>query len=343
MFGLILVAALACERMDAAEKLAFRVETKDQGATLLENEKPLWIYNTKFQKNPRVPEKDPRCMAACYIHPLFGLEGEQLTDDAPRDHYHHHGVFWNWPHVQVHRENGSVENYDTWTGNTRLKQLFVKYGPIHVTEKSAQITVENGWFLAPKINEYTWDENGKPSSEKLVSEELTITTHPMQERDGLRSRAIDLDFTWTIGKDAISLQGAEGKSYGGLTIRFRPSTDKPGGDSIITVPSGVAEQDLPEAPLKWADYTSVFGRDEAGKPQGKQTGAAIFVAPDHPDYPPTWLTRYYGPLCLGWPGVKKQTFTPGEKIRLSYRIWIHDRKVSVEEIQTAYEEYCAQR
>lgn len=48
----------------------------------------------------------------------------------------------------------------------------------------------------------------------------------------------------------------------------------------------------------------------------------IFVPPSHPAYPPTWLTRHYGPLCIGWPGVKDKTFPPGKPIRLSYRLWI---------------------
>ena len=86
-------------------------------------------------------------------------------------------------------------------------------------------------------------------------------------------------------------------------MRFAPGPAKA---TLITVPSGPAKDDLPDTPLAWADFTSQFAG--AASP----SGGAIFVDPGHPDYPPTWLTRYYGPLCVGWPGVHAKTFEPGQ-------------------------------
>lgn len=328
----------------SANETGFHFEIEPgKKCVLSESGRTLWQYNTGFVKHPRVPEKDSRCMAACYIHPLYGIDGEVLTDDAPRDHYHHHGVFWNWPHVVVHRPDGRDEHYDTWTSNTRMKQLFLRVVEQKIERDQAALTVRNGWFIGSDVNRFEQDHDGNITSEKVVDEQVTITTRSVKEVGGIRSRAIDFDFEWTIGENPISLRGAGGKSYGGLSIRFRPSEGKPGGQSIITVPAGVAENDLPETPLPWADYTSLFHRDANDMPIGEQSGASIFVSPDHPDFPPTWLTRYYGPLCLGWPGVDRQTFQPGEVIRLSYRIWIHDKRVHVEEIELAYEDYCRSR
>ena len=110
------------------------------------------------------------------------------------------------------------------------------------------------------------------------------------------------------------MQGAEHKSYGGLTIRFRP-TGAIRTDRFITTDEGVAKDDMPEKRLRWADYTSRFGAIDAATGNADAlSGAAIFLAPSFPDFPPTWLTRYYGPLCLGYPGVDAQRFAPGEKI-----------------------------
>ena len=36
-----------------------------------------------------------------------------------------------------------------------------------------------------------------------------------------------------------------------------------------------------------------------------------------------WLTRHYGVLCLGWPGVQPKPFPVGEPIHCRYRVWIH--------------------
>lgn len=312
---------------------------KDRTVLLKEGDKLLWQYNADLLANPRVPTEDARFMAGCYIHPLYGINGEILTDDAPKDHYHHHGVFWNWPTVKVHRSNGKVEHYDTWMSKSRMKPLFVRFLDMKIDAERATFKVENGWFIGSKVNEFEWDKQGNPVSEKVVSEFVTVTTHANETTNGIRSRAVDLGLEWIVGEYPITLKGASEKSYGGLTVRFRPSTSKSGAETTITVPDGVAKEDLPDTPLPWADFTSRFERDSSGKSTEKRTGAAIFVPKDHPDYPPTWLTRYYGPLCVGWPGVKERTFQPGEKINLSYRIWIHDKPVEVGDLEKAYQSY----
>jgi hypothetical protein len=90
---------------------------------------------------------------------------------------------------------------------------------------------------------------------------------------------------------------------------------------------------LPETPLPWADLSARFAGGKG------PSGAAIFVDPSHPDYPPTWLTRHYGVLCVGWPGVKGKTFPPGIPIRLNYRVWVHRGDADVGRLKQAYEDY----
>jgi hypothetical protein len=92
---------------------------------------------------------------------------------------------------------------------------------------------------------------------------------------------------------------------------------------------------LKETRLKWADMTARY--EDSDDP----SGAAIMIHPAHPDYPPTWLTRHYGALCVGWPGVKSQTFEPGQVIRTGYRLWIHRKGVSLDRLQRAYDGYTA--
>ena len=87
------------------------------------------------------------------------------------------------------------------------------------------------------------------------------------------------------------------------------------------MPSGKTKEDLPDTPLG-------LGRSDGQvRRRPRPRAAAVFVDPQHPDFPPTWLTRHYGILCVGWPGVKPQDFEPGKPIRLDYRVWIHDRQV----------------
>jgi len=128
----------------------------------------------------------------------------------------------------------------------------------------------------------------------------------------------------------LSLQGAGGKSYGGLTVRFAVRRQA---DVTITVPAGKTTEDLYETPLEWADLTTQI--DGAAE----RSGGAVFVHPQHPNYPPTWLTRHYGPLCVGWPGVNARTYEPGQPHRLPYRLWIHAGAPDVDQLKLQYEAF----
>jgi hypothetical protein len=237
----------------------------------------------------------------------------------------------------VHESDGKITEYDLWTSDTALEQHFVRWIGKTVSEQSAIFEVENGWFIGdPK--------EGK----KIMTERVKVTVHPIQKEPNnlagtpaqeVRSRAVDFEFQWQPADKPITLRGSEGKSYGGFSIRVKPFVAEGKREAerssinTITVPSGIADKDLPETPLAWADYTSVFSDEK------RPSGAAIFIPKTHPDFPPTWLTRYYGPLCVGYPGVKGRTFQPNEKIELRYRIWIHDGTVTVPQIEKAYNEY----
>jgi hypothetical protein len=327
-------------RIFAAEQFQF-TEKDNKQLVLTEGNLPVLTYQFDVIEHNQVPEKEPRRLAGCYVHPLHGLYGEVLTDNAPPDHYHHHGIFWTWPHVGVHEPDGKIKQYDLWTSNTALKQYFVRWISKKITNNTATFEVENGWFV------------GKPENRnKIMSEQVKIVVHHIQtsssaKTENIKNRAIDFEFLWKPVDKPVSLRGSEGKSYGGLSVRFKPfisenernnknALAKHNEVNVITIPSGVAEKDLPETPLEWADYTSKFDGREI------PSGAAIFVPKTHPDFPPTWLTRYYGPLCVGWPGVKDRLFQPGEEIRLQYRIWIHEGSVTVTQLEKVYNLYNSQ-
>ncbi len=274
---------------------------------LWEREQPVFVYNHGNIIGENIPLTDHRRERACYIHPVWGLNGEILTDDFPKDHFHHHGIFWAWPHVEIGGQEHDLWMYDT------IKQRFVRWlhretGPLATT-----LAVENGWFVDDKqvMIERVWLRVFKASDD---------------------ARVIDISLTWIPTEQAVTLQGAEGKSYGGLTIRFAPGSRQ---ETEITVPSGRTDQDLPDTPLPWADLTAKFGGAETA------SGAALLVHPNHPDFPPTWLTRHYGPLCVGWPGVEPKTFPPGQSFQLNYRVWIHKSSVDLSRLNEVYEGYTA--
>ena len=279
--------------------------TSDKSLGLYEAGRPVLVYNFGVITNEKVPASDSRRSRACYVHPVWGLNGEVLTDDFPKDHYHHHGIFWTWPHVGI-----DGKEYDLWMGHG-IRQQFVRWLDRQAGPLAAVLGVENGWYVGEK---------------KVMVERVWLRAY----RAADDHRVLDIDLTFIPQGSPVTLRGAEGKSYGGLAMRFLPGPRK---TTLITVPSGPAKDDLPDTPLAWADYTSQFLGDAS------PSGGAIFVDPGHPDYPPTWLTRYYGALCVGWPGVHAKTFQPDKPIRMSYRLWIHKAAVDPAQLHAAYGAY----
>jgi len=309
MFVLILVslwvvapAVAAADAAAGAEQGGFRFETvTDKSLGLWEGKRPVLVYNHGILSKPGVPTDRNR---STYIHPLYGLDGEVLTDDFPSDHYHHRGLFWAWPHVGI-----GEREFDLWAIEG-VHQRFQKWLEREAGGRFAVLGVENGWHVG---------------EEKVMEEQVWVRVYPGQEE----YQIVDLEFLWKPAEQPVTLAGAAGKSYGGLTLRYAPRTE-----TVITTPLGVDKEDLAMTRLPWADLSARFeGRSKA-------SGAAIFIGSGHPDYPPTWLTRHYGVLCVGWPGVKPQLFQPGATIRAKYRIWIHRGQPDHETLQAAYAAFC---
>ncbi|MBN1588800.1 MAG: PmoA family protein [Pirellulales bacterium] len=274
---------------------------------LREADRPVFTYNFGDVTNEKVPKKDFRRTRGCYVHPIHGLDGEVLTDDFPRDHYHHHGLFWAWPHVGI-----DGKQYDLWEG-PGIRLRFVRWLDRHAGPQSGTIGVENGWFVGKK---------------KIMIERIWLTAH----KAGDTAQSIDVEATWIPTDRPITLQGRERKSYGGVTIRFAVPRRQKG---VITVANGVTKRDLSVKRLAWADLTHAFGD------RSTPSGATLMISKSHPDYPPTWLTRHYGPLCVGYPGVEPRTLEPGEAMHLSYRLWIHKDAPGADTLKAAYDAYTA--
>jgi hypothetical protein len=295
-------------------------DVTDKTVRLSEAGKPVLDYNHGIITDPSVPENDPRRSCGSYIHPVWGLSGEILTDAFPADHYHHQGLFWRWKDIEV-----EGAHYKHWE-NTNIHTRFVRWLHRETGPVAAVLGVENGWFT----------DAGEGAGKKVMVERVWVTAFRAEED----SRSLDLQLTIIPADQPVTLTGADGKSYGGLTLRFDawPRTDV-----VVRAPGHtvcdegrkdlVANGDLANTPLPWADLSTKFpGADQ-------RNGAAIFIPRNHPDYPPSWLTRCYGPLCVGWPGVEPKTLEPGKPVRLLYRIWIHRTEVEHDRLEREYAAY----
>jgi hypothetical protein len=252
---------------------------------------------------------DPKYTQSCYIHPLFSLDGRALTDDSPADHLHHHGLFWTWPVVRTRGLSTS-----TWEPKLpRLRQHFVRWLKREAAKDSFLLSVENAWRLDGKEN--------------VAKENVTLRVHPA---DNL-GRAIDLELTIEAVGGPLELQGTQDqkKGYGGLCFRGAPMFT---GATLVT-DEGPLKEDAVHTPFRWADLST------------QELGIAIFVSPDHRDFPTKWMIRnsYAGLINVSWPGLTSVVLKPGEPVILRYRIYVHRGDAAAGEVKEAYAAYAKGR
>ena len=115
---------------------------------LSEGNRPVLVYNHGILSKAGVPADRTR---STYVHPLFGLDGEVLTDDFPQDHYHHRGLFWAWPHVDVGTNT-------TISGRSKASSSGSNAGWRGSGPGGAVLGVENGWYVGDRkvMQERVW-------------------------------------------------------------------------------------------------------------------------------------------------------------------------------------------
>ncbi|MFC2156839.1 DUF6807 family protein [Acidobacteriota bacterium] len=281
------------------------VEDPENGLlTLLEGENKVLIYRFGDQLKEGLDVKYKR---SSFIHPLYSLDGEVLTDAFPGDHAHHYGVFWTWPVVRTRGQDTQ-----TWHPSN-LRQYFVRWLERRTDARGASIKVQNAWKL----------EGG----EIVADEILTFFIHPVDNV----SRAIDVELKIRAVGGRLELAGSpEGnKGYGGLCIRGAPMFT----GASLTTDKGPLEKDSVNVPFSWGDMST------------SDVGIAIFVSSDHPGFPITWLIRnsYSGVLNASWPGLEPVGLKADETVTLRYRIYIHRGDVSKGKVFEAYKSYLAER
>lgn len=271
--------------------------------TIIENDNPVLSYNFGMQLPDSVPARYRR---ATYIHPIYDLKGNVLTDDFPSDHYHHRGLSWMWPKIFI----DSIR-YDLWhiygqQGNLDgIHQVFEKWIVQEVGPVCATIGAKNIWQL--------------DDGQKVMDESVYVKVY----RAADNARAVDIKLVWKANVK-IGIEGQTKKGYGGLNFRFAPRTET----QIFSNLGKEEDSDLKKLP--WADQSAKFGDNNYF------SGVSIFQNETNENYPAGWCIRHYGFLGVAWPGVNRYMMNPGEKLSLSFRIWIHQGDADESKVESAY-------
>jgi hypothetical protein len=285
------------------------ISETEQGFSVAEGEEQIMFYQRQHKS------LNGKYTRANYIHPLYGLDGEILTEDFPPDHPHHRGVFWAWHQVWLDdRKLG-----DNWATQDFFWDVYdVDVLPIDSQSRALKLHV---YWKSPDLT----GRDGK--QQPFVKETTTIRIH-RTEGD---IRKIDFQIELLALKDNMRLGGSEdAKGYGGFTTRiplpdglaFR-GTNGPVEPTTLSVEAG-----------PWLDFSGNLGGS------GKTSGLAILCHKSLPGYPHRWILRRKGSAQNPvFPGREPVPMSRDKPIILRYRLVIHRGDVNRIDLDKLQDEY----
>jgi hypothetical protein len=298
---LVLIVISGC---NPGSRSSFVFNKNEQGVGLLEYGKPVFFY----QREPK--SSDGRFVCNNYLHPLYSLAGDTLTEEFPADHPYHRGIFWAWH--QLYIDNKTVG--DGWVMDSISQDVVhVEYG---VIKSLARLELDVNWKSS------VW-QNGRP----FVHEHTVILVHP--QSSGLRM--IDFEITLNALVSDVSIGGSnDEKGYGGFCTRIKMPADL-----VFTSEKGpVVPQNLQIIAGPWMDFSAVFGRD------GHKSGLSVLCHPETPNFPAPWILRQVTSMQnIVFPGRKRMALQMDKPVVLKYRLIVHNgdaMDVNISALQSDY-------
>jgi hypothetical protein len=293
----------------AATQNPINISQTDQGFSIAEGEEQVMFYQRQHKS------LDGKYTRANYIHPLYGLDGEILTEDFPADHPHHRGIFWAWHQVWL----GDKKLGDGWAA---IDFFWDVYDAEILTIDSQSRALRLGvYWKSPLLT----DANGKQQA--FVKETTTIRVH-RAEGD---IRKIDFQIELLALKDGMRLGGSEdAKGYGGFSTRI----PLPDGLAFTGTNGPVEPTNLSVEAGPWLDFSGNLGG------QGKTSGLAILCHSSSPGYPQRWILRRKGSAQNPvFPGRNPVPLSREKPLVLRYRLIIHRggvNDINLDKLQAEY-------
>jgi hypothetical protein len=286
-----------------------KITETSEGFMVTEAQEKVMFYQRRHKA------QDGKYMRANYIHPLYGLDGEVMTEDFPADHPHHRGIFWAWHQVWL----GDKRLGDPWAASDFYWDVY-ETKILDVDSKSRALQVQVLW----KSPLWTDTDGNKKA---FVKETTMIRIHRAQND----MRKIDFEIKLLALEDGIRLGGSEdAKGYGGFTTRI----PLPDGLSFTGTNGPVEPKTLSVEAGPWLDFTGNFSKD------GKISGLTILCHNTSPGYPQRWILRRKGSAQNPvYPGRHPVLMARKNPLILRYRLIIHRGKLSRGEIDKLQDEY----
>ena len=300
------VTALRAERITVTSTKEGCLFTQECATKILFYQRRPKSLNGKFER-------------ANYIHPLYDLDGQVLTEDFPVDHPHHRGIFWAWHQVRV---DGKLAG-DSWIGRDFSWDV-QRVDVIQDDGQSAAIDVLVIWK-----SRLVTDGTGQPIP--LVKEMTTVRVC----RKEWGTRKIDFVIRLVALQPKVRIGGSENeKGYGGFSTRIRlPENIRFAGESGDLTPQTVAVEGG-----AWIDMTACFGENRS------ISGLSILSHPSLPGFPQPWILRRSGSMQNPvFPGRESVALSMTDPLVLRYRLIVHRGETDGDKIRRWQKAYAEQK
>lgn len=276
----------------------------DEGIEISENGKKVLFY----QQRPK--SLGGKYERAGYVHPLYSLDENILTEVFPEDHPYHHGIFWAWHQILLNDKTIA----DGWV----CENISWKPGKLKVKKKKKSVTLHSELNWVVKL------EQNKPTD--IIKENTRITVYPSTEK----YRIIDFDIQLFALVDNLKLGGSDDpKGYGGFCLRLKLPNDI----SFVSNNTVVTPMETAVTAGPWMDFTGSFDGSTMSK-----TGIAVFCGQDS-ELRQNWILRKEKSMQnVPYPG-RTPMLLPKKGWKLNYRIIIHNGKLSSAELEELYQQY----
>ncbi len=276
----------------AVRSQPIEMETTKDGAWIKEGNKKVFFY----QKVPK--SMDGKYARSNYLHPVYGVDGEILTEDFPSDHFHHRGIFWSW--------------HQLWCDHVRLGDPWMcENFSQEVTKLSFSKGENSTGILTVKVlwKSPYWLKKGVQSAVLLENTKI----HIFPEMNGCRR--IDFCLELNALEDGIRIGGSEDeKGYSGFSVRI-PLVQ---GMKFTSSGAEVIPQNLAVTAGAEMDISGPVGKD------GKMAGIMMICHPTNPDFPEKWIIRKERSMQnCAWPGNRTVAIPKSKPLILNYSVIIH--------------------
>lgn len=302
---LILLLGVLASRGSGQTKSPFVFAASGQGVELSENGQAVYFY----QKLPK--SLSGKYVYNNYLHPLYSLRGDTLTQEFPADHPYHRGIFWAWHQIFIDDETVG----DGWI----MENIETEVLDIELTTDNhmARLSIDAVW------KSYLF-ENRKP----FVKEHTSITVHQLTND----IRKIDFEISLKAVVPGVEIGGSDDeKGYGGLCARLKLPDDL----TFTSANGAVIAQTVQIKAGAWMDFSASFGKTNG------TSGLSILCHPTTPNYPAPWILRSVTSMQnIVFPGRDRVKLPTDEPIVLRYRMIVHNgaaHNIDIAALKSEYE------